>query len=124
MEVGKNYKVEVFDEDNIGNGIAKIDDIIVFIDGALNGDILDIKITSVKKRYAYASINRVIYPSGNRIIPKCKYYKQCGGCAFLHTTYKNERKAKQKYLEKLFNTKVEYFFRCFTFIKEIIYGYP
>ena len=108
MEEGKNYKVEIFDEDNIGNGIAKIDDMIVFVSGALKGDILNIKIDTLKKRYATAKINKVIYPSQNRIIPKCKYYNECGGCSFLHTTYKNERNAKQKYLEKLFGLKVEY----------------
>ena len=108
MEVGKNYKVEIIDEDNIGNGIAKVDNMIIFVQKALKGDILDIKITSIKKRYATASISKIIYPSNNRIIPKCKYYDKCGGCSFLHTTYKNERNIKHKYLEKLFGMNVEY----------------
>ena len=107
MNINDKYVVKIIDEDNIGNGIAKIDDMIVFVSGALKGDILNIKIDTLKKRYATAKINKVIYPSQNRIIPKCKYYNECGGCSFLHTTYKNERNAKQKYLEKIFGESDE-----------------
>jgi len=108
MEVNSKYKVEIIDEDNIGNGICKIDNFAVFVKGALKGEIIDIIITSVKKRYATAKINRIIYPSNYRVIPRCKYYNSCGGCAFLHTNYDNEQIIKQRYLEKLFNTKVYY----------------
>ena len=108
MKEGNIYKVDIIDEDNIGNGICKIDNIVVFVKNALIGDILEIKITNIKKRYATAIINKIIFPSNNRIIPKCKYYNSCGGCTFLHTTYDYERSIKHKYLEKLFNHKVEY----------------
>ncbi len=108
MKIGDIFKVDIIDEDNIGNGIAKIDDLVVFVSGGFKGDILSIEITSIKKKYANAKINKVIFPSNNRIVPKCKYYNSCGGCTFLHTTYKNERKIKQKYIEKLFNRKIEY----------------
>ena len=108
MKENNLYKVHIIDEDNIGNGICKIDDFVVFVKNALIDDVLEIKINKIKKRYATAEINKILIPSINRIKPKCKYYKLCGGCSFLHTTYSNERKIKLQYLEKLFNTKVNY----------------
>ena len=108
MQVNDNIKVNINDEDNIGNGIAKVNDFVVFVKGALKDETLEVTITDVKKRYANAIIKRIIYPSDKRIIPKCKYYNSCGGCTFLHTTYDNERSIKLKYLEKLFNRKIDY----------------
>ena len=108
MEVNDIKKVTIIDEDNIGNGICRINDIVVFVKNALIDEVLEIKITEIKKRYATAIINKIIYPSYYRIIPECKYYDSCGGCTFLHSTYDNERKIKQKYLEKLFDRKIKY----------------
>ena len=108
MKENDNIKVNIIDEDNIGNGICKVDNFIVFVKGALNGETLEITIKEVKKRFATATIKRIIFPSSKRIIPKCKYYNTCGGCTFLHTTYDNERNIKLKYIEKLFNRKINY----------------
>ena len=108
MEVNDNLKVNIIDEDNIGNGICKVNDFVVFVKGALKDETLEITIKEVKKRFATATIKKIIFPSSKRIIPKCKYYNTCGGCTFLHTTYDNERDIKLKYLEKLFNRKVDY----------------
>ena len=108
MKENDTYKVNIYDEDNIGNGICKVNDFVVFVKGALKDETLEIIIKEVKKRYATATIKRIIFPSNYRVIPKCKHYNSCGGCAFLHTTYDNERKIKQKYIEKLFNKKINY----------------
>ena len=108
MEVGQTYKVSIIDEDNIGNGIAKINDFVIFVKNGLKDDKLEIEITKVNKRFANAIITKIINPSKNRTFSKCKYYESCGGCAFLHTTYHNERTIKHNYLEKLFETKIEY----------------
>lgn len=108
MKENDIFTVTIFDEDNIGNGICKIDNMIVFAKEGLKDDVLKIKIDSIKKRYANAHIEKIISPSKNRIISKCKYYNSCGGCSFLHTTYDYEREIKHKYIEKLFDRKIEY----------------
>lgn len=108
MKINDILKVNIIDEDNIGNGICKVNDYIIFVKGALKDEILQIKIIDIKKRYASAIIEKIIYPSIYRETPRCEYYNICGGCTFLHTTYDNERKIKLKYLEKLFKTKINY----------------
>ena len=108
MKIGDLLKVKIIDEDNIGNGIAKIDNFVIFIKNALKDEELEVKINSVKTHYATASINKIIKESKYRIPVKCKYYDYCGGCNFLHTSYLHEKEIKKSYLERLFNTKIDY----------------
>ena len=108
MKVNDIYKVKIIDVNNIGNGIAKIDNFVIFIKNALLDEEVEIKISEVKKNYAIAEIVKIIKKSDKRIDTSCKYYDLCGGCNFLHTTYQNERDIKLKYLEHLFNTKINY----------------
>ena len=108
MNINEKYIVKIIDEDNIGNGICKINNFVVFVKNGLLDEKLEIKITNIKKNYAIGEIIKYIKTSNNRIEVKCKYYDSCGGCNFLHTSYENERNIKIKYLEKLFNRKIEY----------------
>lgn len=108
MKINDEYKVKIIDNDNLGNGIAKIDNFVIFVYGALKDEIVNIRIEKIRKNYAYASILNIEEKSINRIDVKCPYYKICGGCDFLHTTYNNERNIKTKYLEELFKMKINY----------------
>ena len=108
MNINDKYIVDIIDEDNIGNGIAKIDNYVVFVRNALLNEKVEIIITEVKKNYSFGIINKIINKSDKRINVKCKYYDLCGGCNFLHTSYENEKSIKEKYLNKLFNTKANY----------------
>ncbi len=108
MKIGDKYKIKIIDEDNIGNGIAKIDNFVIFIKSALKDEEIEIEIIKINKHYAVGKILNIIFKSNKRIDVECKYYDICGGCNFLHTTYSNEINNKINYLEKLFNTKINY----------------
>lgn len=108
MKIGDKYKIKIIDEDNIGNGIAKIDNFVIFIKSALKDEEIEIKIIKINKHYAVGKILNIISKSNKRLDVECKYYDICGGCNFLHTTYSNEINNKINYLEKLFNTKINY----------------
>ncbi len=108
MKIGDKYKVKIIDEDNIGNGIAKIDNFVIFVKNALKNEEIEIEITKINKHFAIGKIINIISKSDKRIAVVCKYYDICGGCNFLHTTYENEINNKINYLEKLFNTKINY----------------
>ena len=105
----KNYLiVDIIDEDNIGNGIGKINDMVIFIKGALLNEKVKVEVIDRKKNYLIGKIIEIINKSKYRIEVECKYNDLCGGCSFLHTTYNNEKNIKTKYLEKLFNRKIDY----------------
>lgn len=108
MNLNERYIVKIIDEDNIGNGIAKIDNKIIFIKNALLNEEIEIEIIKNNKNYMKGKIINIISKSNKRVNPVCKYYNKCGGCNFLHTTFENEIKIKTNYLEKLFNRKVGY----------------
>ena len=102
------YIVEIIDEDNIGNGIAKIDNKVIFIKNALKNEKIEIEIIKNNKNYMVGKIINIKEKSNKRVNPICKYYESCGGCNFLHTTFENEINIKTKYLERLFNHEIEY----------------
>ena len=108
MKIDEEYVVTIIDEDNIGNGIAKINRHVIFIKNTLLDERVKIRITRLYKKYAIGEVISIIKKSDKRIKPICPYYKVCGGCTFLHTTYSNERNIKQKYLERKFDRKIEY----------------
>lgn len=87
---------------NFGNAIAKIDNKVVFVEKALENEVLKIQIIKDYKNYQIAKVNEIIKPNINRIQPICKYYNECGGCCFLHTTNEEELLIKETYIKDLF----------------------
>lgn len=106
MKINDELIVDIIDNDNKANAIAKHNNFVIFIKGALKGEQIKIRITNLKKNYAYAEIIEILKESKYREKPVCPYYNICGGCSFMHTTHENEINIKKEYLEKLFKRKV------------------
>ena len=87
--------VEITDIGNDGEGIGKIDGYTLFIKDAVIGDTVRAKIMKAKKNYAYAHLEEVITPSGNRVSPKCPIARPCGGCQIQNMSYESQLKFKQ-----------------------------
>ena len=80
-------QLNIISQNYEGLGVAKVDDLVVFVDGAIKGETVKAKITKVTKNYAVAKLVEVIKPSINRIKPLCPYFNICGGCSLLHMDY-------------------------------------
>lgn len=78
-----------------GDGVARIDGQVVFVKGAIAGEVLDIHILKVSKTIAFAKIETILTPSPHRITPACPAYGPCGGCDFLHIDYTEELRLKE-----------------------------
>lgn len=100
-------KIEKFD--NLGNGICHINNKIIFVKRALPKEVLDINIYKEKKDIAFASINKIIKPSNERIDSICPFYNNCGGCNFLHTSDEVENSFKINKAKYLFNKFDNYY---------------
>ncbi len=87
LEKNKNYIVDIMDMTHEGFGVAKIDGFPVFIEGAIIGENIEIKIVKVLKSLAYGKIERIIKVSPDRKPPTCEVYKRCGGCNLQHMKY-------------------------------------
>ncbi len=92
------YQAEVVATASSGDGICRIDNLAVFVEGACEGDILEIKITNVKSSYANAEILRIITPSASRKEPECPVFNRCGGCQLMHIDYKKQLELKKQFV--------------------------
>ena len=95
-------KVTIEKFDHLGNGIARSDGVI-FVKRALPNEVLDVEIISKNKNFAKAEIKEIIDKSDMRIEAVCPYYKDCGGCDFLHAKKVCENQFKIAKAQELFN---------------------
>ncbi len=84
-----------------GRAIAKINSYVIFIENALVGDKLIIRITKTKKNFAEAYIVKIIEPSPYRIEPSCKYFGYCGGCKWQFIEYEKQLEYKTNDVKEL-----------------------
>lgn len=85
-----------------GAGVARIDGCVVFVDGAVEGDVCEIRITERKKNYALAEIAALQKPSPFRREPDCPVYGVCGGCSLRHISFEAENRCKRQTLLNAF----------------------
>lgn len=107
MKINDIYEVTINDEDEIGNGITRIDNFVVFVPYALKNEKVSIRITKINKRFATGKIEKIITKSDRRECVKCKSFNECGGCSFLHLSFFEEKKKKIDFINKLFNTDIK-----------------
>lgn len=93
------YEVDIIDNGYQGEGIAKIDNIPVFIQGAIAGEKIEIKILKVQSSFAYGKIIKIIKSSDVRVESECKDYTKCGGCNLRHMKYEETLKIKKAIVE-------------------------
>nr|WP_294895740.1 23S rRNA (uracil(1939)-C(5))-methyltransferase RlmD [uncultured Pedobacter sp.] len=79
-----------------GKGVARAEDLVVFIEKAIPGDVVDALVYKKKKKFAEAKIESIITPSPERVDPFCQHFGVCGGCKWQHMDYAAQLKYKQK----------------------------
>ena len=107
IEKNKEYKVEIIDNGYEGEGIAKINDFTIFIDGAIKGEICKILIVKVNKSFAFGKLMEVINKSEYRVEPDCSTYKRCGGCNLRHIKYEETLRLKREMVQNLVNKSLD-----------------
>ena len=97
MDYEKNQilTVEITDMTSEGEGVGKKDGFPFFIKDTVIGDKAEIRVTRVKKNYAYGRLEKVLTPSPFRIDPKCAFHKQCGGCQIQSMSYEKQLEFKE-----------------------------
>lgn len=103
VEKNKEYIVEIIDNGFEGEGIAKIDNFTIFVQGAIKGEKVKILIVKVLSSYAYGKIIEIINKAEERVEADCETYKRCGGCNLRHIKYEETLKIKQNAVQSLVN---------------------
>ena len=107
VEKNREYIVDIIDNGYEGEGIAKIENFTIFIQGAIKGEKCKILILKVNKNFAYGKIIEIISQSESRKKADCSTYKRCGGCDLRHIDYNYTLKMKQAIVQNLVNKILE-----------------
>lgn len=94
-----------------GQGVGRIDGQVVFVEGALPGDTVRVRITGKRKRLLFAEREELLEPSAHRVAPLCPWYRACGNCMYMELSYEKECQIKamqiRNALERIGKVKVE-----------------
>jgi 23S rRNA (uracil1939-C5)-methyltransferase len=82
-----------------GKGIAHLDGLVVFVEGAIPGDRVMARVFRKKKDYAEAKPEELLDPSPDRINASCPYSGYCGGCTFQHLRYEKQLEYKKGHIK-------------------------
>ncbi len=105
IEKNKDYIVEIEDLGNRGEGIGKINGFTIFVPGGIPGEIVRVKIRTLKENYGIGEIIEIIDLSKNRVEAKCELFGICGGCQIMHIDYNEQLEIKKRKVEKLLNAR-------------------
>ena len=68
-----------------GRGIAhRADGKLVFVDGALPGEQVEVRITQLHKKFDEARTTEVFVAAAERVPADCAHFGVCGGCSLQH----------------------------------------
>ena len=96
VKAGAEYIVNISSLGSSGEGVGRVSDFTVFVNGALPGEEVKAKITEVKKTYAIGKLMEVVKASPERIKPACPIYAECGGCQLQHISYEGQMQVKRQ----------------------------
>ncbi len=102
LVVGNHVTLTIGDVAFGGEGVARLEDFVVFVPFVAVDEVVEAEITEVKKRFARARLLKVLRPSPDRVQPPCVYFGACGGCQYQHLNYSTQLALKHKQIRDLF----------------------
>jgi predicted RNA-binding protein with TRAM domain len=99
---GTKHTVTITDLAFGGEGVARINDFVVFVPYVIPGETAEVEIIEVKKAFSRAKLLQVITPAADRVNPACAHFGACGGCQYQHIAYPTQLALKRKQVADLF----------------------
>ncbi len=79
-----------------GKAIAHVDGMVLFVEFAVPGDVVDVKVFKKKKNFMEGYTIRTVTPSPKRLKPFCPHFGICGGCKWQPLPYDMQLEAKRQ----------------------------
>lgn len=86
-----------------GEGIGFYKKQTIFVNNALPGEVVEVKIVDAKDKYAVGEITKFKAKSEERVEPLCPYYEKCGGCQLQHLSYNGQLQIKKELVMESFS---------------------
>ncbi len=90
------FGVEIIRAAAEGKSIGKLEEQIVFVTGAVPGDVVDVRITKKKKSYLEGTVINFQRKSSDRVEAICQHYGSCGGCKWQDLRYDKQLEYKHQ----------------------------
>ncbi len=79
-----------------GKALARREGKVIFIEGAVPGDVVDVLVTKNKKDWAEGKVSKIRELSPERVTPFCIHFGVCGGCKWQMLPYEKQLKYKEQ----------------------------
>jgi len=93
------FTAPVTDLSHDGRGVARVGEKVVFVHGALPGEVVRFQITARRRQYDEGTLLAVIEAAPERVEPRCPHFGVCGGCSLQHMAPEAQIRRKQAQLE-------------------------
>ena len=84
LTTGNSVAVTITGLSHDGQGVARLDDRVLFVAGALPGEQVQVRLTHRARRHWLAELQEVKTPAPERRKPPCILADNCGGCSLQH----------------------------------------
>lgn len=94
-----SHGVTIESLDQEGRGVARADGKVIFVEGALPGEVVTYTAFRRKPKFEVANVGTVLRASSQRVPPPCRHFGVCGGCSLQHLDPLGQVAVKQRKLE-------------------------
>ncbi|HIG31415.1 MAG TPA: class I SAM-dependent RNA methyltransferase [Verrucomicrobiales bacterium] len=102
IQLGTRLTVEIEDIAFGGEGVARVDGLVIFVPFVAIGETIETEITEVKNQYARGQLLSILNPAPERVEAPCPYFTQCGGCQYQHLNYDTQLTVKHRQIQEIF----------------------
>jgi len=92
------YNLSIDSAGNDGRSVGRENDMVVFVENAVPGDVVDAFVYRKKRRFAEARATVFHTLSPNRVEPVCSHFGVCGGCKWQNLNYEKQLEFKQNHV--------------------------
>lgn len=79
-----------------GKSLARVDGKVIFMEGVVPGDLVDVRLLKNKKDWAEGMVLKIHEYSAERVQPFCSHFGVCGGCQWQMLPYEKQLQYKSK----------------------------
>lgn len=94
--------LEITDIADKGKGLGRYNDQVVFVDGAIPGEVVTVRVTKKRRNYLEARVIEKIEESPYSTNPFCSHFYDCGGCKWQHFDYQKQVSFKENSVHRAF----------------------
>ena len=99
---GDEIQLTIDDAAYEGKTVGRKGGFVVFVEGAVPGDVVRARLFKVKKNFAEAKVVAIEQPSPLRTTPQCDHFGVCGGCKWQHVDYEAQLRFKRQHVVDAF----------------------